>query len=120
MIKNGEIVPVAITCGLIKIAMEKAGWASKKFLIDGFPRNQDNYDGWTKVMGEVTDVAYVLHFDATEEEMINRVMERAKTSGRIDDNLESLKKRFNNFKTEQMPIIEKFDAMGKAKKINAL
>ena len=46
MIKNGEIVPVAITCRLIKAAMVKAGWAKKNFLIDGFPRNQDNYDGW--------------------------------------------------------------------------
>ena len=38
MIKNGEIVPVAITCALLKKAMQIAGW-SKKFLIDGFPRN---------------------------------------------------------------------------------
>jgi UMP-CMP kinase len=43
IIKEGKIVPVAITCGLIKQAMEKAGWADKKFLVDGFPRNEDNF-----------------------------------------------------------------------------
>ena len=56
-------------------------------------------------MKDIVDVIGVIHFDASEEEMTNRIMERAKTSGRVDDNLESLKKRFNNFKTEQMPII---------------
>lgn len=100
MIKEGKIVPVQITCALLKTAMEKAGWASKKFLIDGFPRNQDNSDGWQEAMGDSVELAYVIHFDANEEAMTERIMERAKTSGRVDDNLESLKKRFNNFKTE--------------------
>lgn len=35
-------------------------------------------------------------------------MERAKTSGRVDDNLESLKKRFVSFKEDQLPIINLF------------
>ena len=112
-------MPVAITCKLLKTAMLKAGW-TRKFLIDGFPRNKDNYNGWEDAMTESVEMAYVLHFDVSEEEMTNRIMERAKTSGRNDDNLESLEKRFNNFKIEQMPIIEMFDAMGKVKKINGL
>ena len=39
IILEGKIVPVEITVNLIKKAMEKNGWSSKKFLIDGFPRN---------------------------------------------------------------------------------
>lgn len=46
IIAEGKIVPVAITCGLIKNAMEKCGWEAKKYLVDGFPRNEDNYQGW--------------------------------------------------------------------------
>lgn len=49
-IKNGSIVPVEITVGLIKKAMQaemKKG--NYLFVIDGFPRNKDNYDGWNKV-----------------------------------------------------------------------
>lgn len=42
-IKDGKIVPVKITCGLIEKAMTDSG--NSKFLIDGFPRNQDNFDG---------------------------------------------------------------------------
>jgi adenylate kinase family enzyme len=32
-------VPVEITVNLLKKGMEEAGWADKRFLIDGFPRN---------------------------------------------------------------------------------
>ncbi len=39
LILDGKIVPAEITCKLLKLAMEKLGWADKKFLIDGFPRS---------------------------------------------------------------------------------
>jgi len=45
-IAEGKIVPIEITVQLIKKAMEKEGWASKMFLIDGFPRSEDNVLGW--------------------------------------------------------------------------
>ncbi|CDW84919.1 ump-cmp kinase-like [Stylonychia lemnae] len=119
-IVEGKIVPVEITCQLLKKGMEKKGWAEKRFLIDGFPRNQDNFDGWDRVMGDLVEVPFVLFFDADEETMINRIMERSKTSGRNDDNIESLKKRFDTFKKETMPIVDLFDSNGKTQKINAL
>jgi UMP-CMP kinase len=67
IIKDGAIVPVAVTCGLIKAAMERQGWATKKFLVDGFPRNEDNYIGWNEVMGDTIELAGVLHFVVTED-----------------------------------------------------
>jgi hypothetical protein len=38
---------VEITVNLIAKAMKQSG--KTKFLVDGFPRNQDNMDGWNKV-----------------------------------------------------------------------
>jgi UMP-CMP kinase len=100
--------------------MEKNGWASKRFLIDGFPRNQDNYDGWTRVLGDTVDVPFVLFMDADEETMIARIIERSKTSGRNDDNIESLRKRFATFRNETMPIVDFYEKQGKCKRINGL
>ena len=48
-IKNGTIVPVEITCSLLDRAMQNSENPNKKFLIDGFPRNEDNLQGWNKV-----------------------------------------------------------------------
>ena len=85
--------------------MEKLGWGAKRYLIDGFPRNQDNFDGWERVIGDSVDMPFVVFVDADEDTMIQRILERSKTSGRNDDNIEALKKRFATFRNETMPII---------------
>ncbi len=96
IIMEGKIVPVRITVNLIKKAMVKAGF-DKRFLIDGFPRSKENVEGWHDVMGSDAVLAGVLHFDADEQVMTERILKRAEASGpnaRNDDNLETLKKRF--------------------------
>jgi UMP-CMP kinase len=93
-IKEGKIVPVEVTVGLLKKAMEKNVAKDKyHFLIDGFPRNQANLEGWHKTMGTYADIRFVLFFDCEESVMEKRLLERGKTSGRIDDNIDSIKKR---------------------------
>ena len=65
-------------------------------------------------------IPFVLVFDANEDTMIARIIERGKTSGRSDDNEESLKLRFATFKGESVPIIEHFEKLGKVRKVDAL
>ena len=91
---EGRVVPVEITVDLIKQAMEKSGWADRQYLIDGFPRNEDNYQGFFSVMNSKVAVKRALHFQCCELILTQRILERAKTSGRNDDNEETLKKRF--------------------------
>jgi UMP-CMP kinase len=62
------------------------------FLIDGFPRNFDNLDGWNECMGHCR-VECVLFYECSEEAMASRIMQRGETSGRVDDNPEALRKR---------------------------
>lgn len=111
-------MPVAITCGLIKKAMESAGWDANKYLVDGFPRNEDNYTGWEEVMGQIVEIPFAFWFDVNEEELEKRILERAKSSGRNDDNAETLKKRFATFTNDSMPIINRYAEMGKIRKID--
>jgi len=117
---EGKLVPGEISVILMKKAMEKAGWAAKRYLIDGFPRGQENIDGWNKIMGDSVNVPFALFFDANEDTMIERILERAKTSGRSDDNLESLKKRFATYNQESVPIVEFFEKKGQLKRVSAL
>jgi len=37
------------------------------FLVDGFPRNKDNLDGWNSEMGDKSNVRFVLFFDCDEQ-----------------------------------------------------
>ena len=117
---EGKLVPGEIAVQLMKKAIEINSATCKKFLIDGFPRGQENLDGWTKIVGDSVNVPFVLFFDANEDTMVARILERAKTSGRSDDNEESLKKRFGTFNEESLPIVEYFEKKGKLRRVDAL
>jgi len=116
-IKEGKIVPVEITCSLLERAMEQSG--KQNFLIDGFPRNEDNLQGWNKVMSGKVNLQFVLFFDCPLEICTDRILKRGATSGRVDDNLDSLKKRFNTYSNETKPIIDHYDKLNLVRKVDA-
>jgi len=121
IIKEGKIVPSEITVGLLVKAMAKQKEDGKKcFLIDGFPRNLGNDQSWEQVVGDGADVLGVLFYEASEVEMEKRLLERGTTSGRVDDNIESIKKRFRTYLEETMPIVEKYEKSGLVYKINGM
>ncbi|XP_078120558.1 UMP-CMP kinase [Sander vitreus] len=121
-IKEGKIVPVEITINLLKKAMEETMQKDEKkfrFLIDGFPRNEDNLQGWNNVMDGKADVKFVLFFDCGNEVCIDRCLERGKNSGRTDDNRESLEKRIQTYLQSTQPIIKLYEKHGKVRTVDA-
>ncbi|XP_042003070.1 UMP-CMP kinase 3-like isoform X3 [Salvia splendens] len=113
MIKDGQIVPSEVTVKLLLRAMEESG--NDKFLIDGFPRNEENRAAFESVTG--IEPEFVLFFDCPEEEMEKRVLNR--NQGRADDNIESIRKRFKVYTQSSLPVIEYYDSKGKVRKIDA-
>ncbi|KAG8722156.1 UMP-CMP kinase [Ceratobasidium sp. 395] len=119
-IRNGTIVPMEVTVKLLENAIraelskphQGAGWENGhgRFLVDGFPRKLDQAIKFDK---SVVKACFVLFFDTTEEVMLARLLERGKTSGREDDNIESIKKRFQTFVETSMPVVDKYRAEGK-------
>lgn len=118
-IREGKIVPVEITCNLLKKAMELNGWEKHRYLIDGFPRSQDNLDGWNEVMGEFVNISHLLFLNTSEDIMTQRLLKRSETSGRSDDNEEAIKKRLVTYLESTMPIIRKFEEMNKTIEIDS-
>mmetsp|Transcript_3935 Transcript_3935/g.7463 ORF Transcript_3935/g.7463 Transcript_3935/m.7463 type:complete len:116 (-) Transcript_3935:1292-1639(-) len=88
----------------------------KKFLIDGFPRNKSNVECWEKEMPNAK-VEFVLFYDCPEDVMLPRLLQRGESSGRVDDNIASIKKRFRTFRNDTMPVIQYFETMGKVRQI---
>lgn len=64
-IREGKIVPVDITCNLLERAMFNSD--CEKFLVDGFPRNKDNLDGWNRRVAPKVNLLLVLFFDCSEK-----------------------------------------------------
>ncbi|KAH8382533.1 hypothetical protein KR009_004005 [Drosophila setifemur] len=117
-IRNGKIVPVEVTCSLLENAMKASG--KSRFLIDGFPRNQDNLDGWNRQMSDKVNMEFVLFFDCGEDVCVQRCLGRGQGgSGRTDDNMDSLKKRIATYNNDSLPIIKFFEGVGQVKRIDA-
>ena len=119
-IKNGDIVPMEVTVALLENAMRDtitaSGSKSGKFLIDGFPRKMDQALKFEEV---VCPAKLVLFYDCPEAEMEARLLERGKTSGRADDNAESIRKRFRTFVETSMPVVNHYDAENRVVKVDA-
>jgi UMP-CMP kinase len=115
-----------VTVKLLENAMNAAltenrsgeGWGDGRgrFLIDGFPRKMDQAE---KFEHDVGQASAVLFFSTTEQVLLERLLERGKTSGREDDNAESIKKRFNTYKEQTMPVIEHYEKLGKVIEIDS-
>ncbi|KAJ8906642.1 hypothetical protein NDN08_003135 [Rhodosorus marinus] len=114
MIKDGKIVAGEITLSLLRKAID--GTDKKGVLIDGFPRKLDQAGAFES---QVSDFEFVLFFDCPEKTMEERLLQRGKTSGRVDDNAESIRKRFKTFVETSLPVIEYYDAKSKVKRIDA-
>lgn len=119
-IKDGAIVPMEVTVQLLENAMtdvvNKDANKSGKFLIDGFPRKMDQA---LKFEETVCPAQFVLFFDCPESEMEKRLLKRGETSGRADDNAESIKKRFKTFVETSMPVVEYFEGEGRVLRVLA-
>ncbi|XP_049821997.1 adenylate kinase isoenzyme 1 isoform X2 [Aethina tumida] len=114
IMERGELVPLEVVLELIKEAMLNALATSKGFLIDGYPREKQQGVLFEQNIAPAT---LVLFFDAPDEVLVERLLGRAKTSGRVDDNEETIKKRLKTFHDHNDQIVEAYTA--KLKTINA-
>jgi len=120
-ITAGELVPNEITVTLLKNAMDAAMRRTGRtnFLLDGFPRSLDNMEGWYEIFGRETELPRMLHFECPYEVLEQRILGRAQYSGRSDDNIESMKLRFDTFKEKTLPTLQLFQGKNKVVEVDA-
>jgi len=117
MMEAGELVPLEVVLDLIAEQMLMAtAKGSKGFLIDGYPREVKQGQQFES---EIMDCRLCVYFEVPEKTMTERLLERAKTSGRADDNIETIKKRLDTFNKQTQPVVEYYEKKGKLARINA-
>jgi UMP-CMP kinase len=121
-IREGTIVPMEVTVALLSNAMSDtlSKGTSKsspaRFLIDGFPRKLDQAVFFEET---VCPSKLTLFLSCPEEVMLARLLKRGETSGRDDDNIESIRKRFRTFEETSMPVVHNFEKQGKVISVEA-
>ncbi|XP_066293891.1 uncharacterized protein [Branchiostoma lanceolatum] len=116
IMEQGKLVPMATVLELLRDAMIAKADTSNGFLIDGYPR--EVIQG-TEFESNIQECDCVLYFECSAETMTERLLGRAKTSGRVDDNEETIKKRLDTFYSATEPVVSHYEEKGKLRKINA-
>jgi UMP-CMP kinase len=78
----------------------------KIFLIDGYPRNIENWEGFKEVFGSDFQIIATLFLSCDEKTCVDRLLNRGQTSGRSDDEEQVIKKRFNTFYNESLQVLD--------------
>lgn len=116
IMEQGKLVSMDTILQLVREAMEKNGDA-KGFLIDGFPRDVPQ---GVKFELDIGKCKAILYFKCTNECMTERLLLRAKSSGRVDDNEATIKKRLTTFMEQTVPVVTSDDFKSRVHEIDAM
>ena len=111
--EKGQLVPDELIVDMLaKVLDSKVN--SKGVIFDGFPRTIPQAKALKEMLNKRgTDVSVMLNLQVEEEELINRLLERGKVSGRSDDNLETIKSRLDVYHKQTAPLADYYIGEGK-------
>lgn len=105
LMDKGQLVPDEVVIGMISSALD-AHPDVPGFLFDGFPRTTAQAEALDKLLKlKETAIGVVLFLQVPDEELIARMLNRAKTSGRADDADENVQRnRLEVYKRDTLPV----------------
>jgi len=86
---------------------------AKGFIFDGFPRTTDQAAALRQLLkANHSDVSLMINLNVEEEELINRLLYRGISSGRTDDNYETIQHRIKVYHEKTAPVKAFYEAQG--------
>ncbi|MCW0483169.1 adenylate kinase [Gaoshiqia sediminis] len=118
---HGELVPDSVVIGMIKNKLE-ANTDAKGFIFDGFPRTVAQAEELDELLNENgTPVSGMLSLEVEKEELVARLLNRGKTSGRADDqDVSIIENRINVYNEKTSPLKNYYAAQNKHFGINGM
>ncbi|WP_027001632.1 adenylate kinase [Hugenholtzia roseola] len=119
--QKGALVPDAVVIGMIESKL-KAQTHAKGIIFDGFPRTLAQAQALDELLqAHGQKIACLLSLEVEEGELTKRILERGKTSGRIDDqNEELVKRRVQVYRNETEIVATHYEKQGKLERINGI
>ncbi|MDR3267799.1 MAG: adenylate kinase [Tannerella sp.] len=112
-IDRGQLVPDELTIQLISEFLD-INRNSKGIIFDGFPRTIPQAIALKKILNERgIDISILLDLQVDDEELIQRLLERGKKSGRSDDHPETVQSRLDVYHTQTAPLSTYYISEGK-------
>ncbi|MBX7225330.1 MAG: adenylate kinase [Chitinophagales bacterium] len=112
---KGELVPDEVMIGMISNNIDEYAGKVKGIIFDGFPRTIPQAEALDKLLEfKQTSITKVIALEVDEEEIVERILLRGKSSGRSDDNDEAtIRRRFNVYQRETSPVANHYQQQDK-------
>lgn len=120
-IDAGNLVPDEVVIGMVEDRIQES-LDAKGFIFDGFPRTVNQAEA-LDVMLESHDLSIngMIALEVPEDELKSRIKERAKTSGRVDDQDDAkINNRIQVYHNETAPVADHYQKQGKFSAVNGV
>ena len=121
LMDEGQLVPDEVVIGIIENQLDNNASAAG-FIFDGFPRTVAQASALDQALSARNEaITAMLALQVPEEELIKRLLERGKESGRSDDQDESIiRNRIQEYENKTAPVAQHYEQQGKLHTINGL
>lgn len=118
---RGDLVPDQVTIDMLEAAV-KASSQAKGFIFDGFPRTKAQAQALDAFLDSLKmHVTATIALEADDDLLIERLLERGKTSGRTDDQDEDkIRNRFEEYERKTAPLKEYYEGQEKFHAVNGI
>ena len=119
--EKGELVPDEVTVNMLKEELEDH-LPCEGFIFDGFPRTSYQAEKLDALLTKYSlNIHLTIALDVDNETLIERLLNRGKSSGRADDQSEDkINKRLQEYDKKTKPLIEFYTKQNKYKSINGI
>lgn len=118
-IDEGQLIPDELMIGILDDVLEKEAKGKKGVIFDGFPRTIPQAEALNELLKKRgTELHAVIGLEVPEEELVQRMLNRGKETGRADDNLETIKKRLAVYHNQTSPLKDHYKGQNKYLQIN--
>ena len=121
LMDKGQLVPDEVVIGMISTALENNPGVSG-FLFDGFPRTTAQAEALDRLLEfNKTSIGALVALQVPEDELIARMINRARTSGRSDDADENVQRnRLEVYKRDTLPVANHYQKTGRVVELNGV
>lgn len=121
LMDEGQLVPDSVVIGMIRHRLEQNRDA-QGFIFDGFPRTEAQASSLDELLAELNEsITTMISLEVPEEELIDRLLERGKSSGRSDDqNEEVIKDRLKVYEEQTAVLKDYYQNQDKLQSVNGL
>ena len=113
-ISRGQLIPDDLMIRILDDVLEKEAADKVGVVFDGFPRTIPQAEALKELLlKRGTDLHAVVGLEVPEEELVERMLNRGKETGRADDTIDTIKNRLQVYHNQTAPLRDYYTKEGK-------